>query len=364
MRTNFLPGEPELAAPADSAEENPKDIDPSRRWPAPMADAGMLGRSAAAKAALPSLLFVVVTSRATRRRALAAYESWCTDAAAAASWCRFMADKPFGGEDGASPPRPAGLHWTVVRGATAPPAGACCRNGRGFFCSAHRKQTLAAQYRFLPALALARRAAPFTSGRAQWVVLVDDDSFVFVRRLRRLLARYSPDQPLMLGEFRADHRYACGGAGAVLSRAALRSLDLEGCIARTRRRCLQSDWQLGECVRRARPAVRLEARHGCGTCATPARNCSGASGESGRADGRAAALRGASTAEACAEPPPAGCHFMQDAAPHVDWLLATANCSRVRAPSIVHGGAGGRTIAAALAAARPGACHRMASLAT
>lgn len=293
----------------------------------------------------PRILFVVVTSHATQQRALRAFSSWCAAAAAIGSWCRFAADAPM------LEKRP-GLQWTVVH--SSPPSGGCCRSGHGFFCSSHRRQTLPAQYRFLPALAQARRSALFSSGRAQWVVLLDDDSFVFVRRLRRLLARYNYQQPWMLGEFRADRAYACGGAGAVLSRAALASLALESCIARMRHRCMQSDWQLGECVRRARPSVRLEARHGCGSCAVPVRNCS-----SGRTRVDMAATE-ASNAPKCAPggPPPGACQFMQDAGPHAQYLLQTANCSRLRAPSIVHGGVGdeskhGGSIAAELAR-RPG----------
>ena len=142
----------------------------------------------------------------------------------------------------------------------------------------------------------------------------------------------------MLGEFRSDHAYACGGAGAVLSRGAVQHLDLNACIARTRRRCLQSDWQLGECVRAAsRPAVRLVTRHGCGTCAAPARNCS-----SGGAD----ASVHCALESGCA--PPTGCHFLQEAEPFARWLVATAarggnkSCGgggllRGRLPSVVHG---------------------------
>ena len=213
------------------------------------------------------------------------------------------------------------MRWTVVPNVRAPSAASCCHDGKGFFCSSHRRLTLTAQYRYLPALALVKRTEPFASGRTQWVVLVDDDSYVFVRRLRRLLSGYRSTQPLMLGEFRGDNAYACGGAGAVLSRAALLHLDLATCIARTRRRCLQSDWQLGECVRAARrPAIHLDARHGCGTCAATSRNGS----------------------DRYAGAPPAGCHFMQEAEPHARWLLATAagggnRSHRVRSPSIVHG---------------------------
>lgn len=144
----------------------------------------------------PTITFAVVTSRATRQRALDAHASWCADDGAR---CLFYADAAFG--EG----RPPGLAWAVVR-SSAPPAGSCCKQRRGerrgFFCSAHRRRTLAAQYRFLPALRLAQRSSYSLKDRPPWLVLLDDDSFVFVRRLRRLLARYDPSRPLMLGEVR------------------------------------------------------------------------------------------------------------------------------------------------------------------
>ena len=262
--------------------------------------------------AMPHILFVVLTSRAKRHRAVAAWNSWCTGVGA---MCQFFADAPFGD------PRPPQLQWTSVKSVL--PRRSCCRNKQGFFCSDHRKTTLAAQYRYLPALRLARRSEAFTSGRAQWVVLLDDDSFVFVHRLRGLLSRYDPRTALMLGEFKPDRSYACGGAGAVLSRASLVKLDLDLCIARMSQRCSQSDWQLGDCVRKT-GRIRMEAKHGCGSCAV--RNCTSCD----------ARMRG-------------GCQFMQEASAYTRWLVQTANCSSLASPSIVHGGGEHRSVAAALA---------------
>lgn len=283
-------------------------------------------REAAANS-VARVLFIIVTSRATRSRAYDAFTSWCGAAIAAGSHCQFISDHPYAADGSAAP---AGMKWTVQK-TTSPSPSSCCRNGKGFFCSPHRRRTLAAQYRYLPALALARGLQPYVSGQADWVVLLDDDSFVFVRRLLRLLGRRyrRPQQhALMLGEFKPDASYACGGAGAVLSRAALELLDLEACISRTRRKCMQSDWQLGECVQRASArhrsvatatsaTIQVEASHGCGSCADA------------RATWNSTAARLRS-----------GCQFMQDANAHADWLLQTANCSRVRSPSIVHGGKG------------------------
>ena len=283
-----------------------------------------------------SILFVVMTSRETKQRALDAFTSWCASAVAQGSYCRFVADLPFAEGNKSEEFLPSGMHWTVQR--ASPPPASCCRGRAGFFCSAHRRRTFSAQYRFLPALSLATKLRPIASGRAQWVVLLDDDSFVFVRRLRRMLVtryKHAQSQPVMLGEFKSDTSYACGGAGAVLSRSALLRLNVDACITRTRLRCMQSDWQLGECVRMATRrrssggsrasradshSIKLVTQYGCGTCAVANRNCSGRNN-----------LR------RCAAPLRAGCQFMQDAGPHARWLLQTANCTRVRSPSIVHG---------------------------
>ena len=279
--------------------------------------------SVAAHRKLPHVLFAVLTSRATRRRAVIAAGSWCASAGAS---CLFFADEP---SEGMAESPMMMLHWTVVSSST--PRG-CCKQkrsgggGGGFFCSPHRRKTLPAQYRYLPALRLARRATIVASGRAQWVVLLDDDSFVNVRRLRLLLAQYDARRAVMLGEFKHDRSYACGGGGAVLSRHALLRLDLDACIARSSKRCMQSDWMLGECVRAAAPVraerqsraaavgrVQLDARHGCGSCAV--QNCTGE----------------------CALRLQAGCHFMQNAAAHAPWILATMRSNCTDGPSIVHG---------------------------
>lgn len=233
-----------------------------------------------------------------------AHSHWC---AAAGLRCRFVADAPFAGQ------LPAGMDWIALP--TRPPPGGCCRKGGGggFFCSPHRRQTLAAQYRYLPALhqaAVARlRRSPL-----RWVVLLDDDSFVFAGNLLRLLARHDHRQPVLLGELRQrpgarGAAYACGGAGVALSRAAALRLNLPHCIARLRHRCMQSDWMLADCARAH--GLRFEGKHGCGSCAVAT---------SAEADG------------ALHERLLRGCHFLQNGGRHLEHM--PTNCS---SPSIVHG---------------------------
>ena len=155
-----------------------------------------------------ALLAVVMTSRATRQRALRAHQTWCSSTHRLG--CLFVADAPFGAG------LPSGMQWRVQPAAPPPD---CCKHGRGFFCSAHRRQTLPAQYRYLPALQAARRARPFAQFR--WVVIVDDDSYVFVPHMLRLLSGYSHRRAVMLGEFKGDGSYACGGAGACTTALAI-----------------------------------------------------------------------------------------------------------------------------------------------
>ena len=263
----------------------------------------MESASSTQAALLPKLLFVVISSISTHRRAFWAANSWCK---AHGVSCLFYADRPLSTQVG------HGLKWTAI--ATNTPKNCCKRGSRGFFCSAHRRQTLQAQYRYLPALHHARRSHVFNKDGAQWIVLLDDDSVVFVRQLQLLLSKYTAHQAVVLGEFKHDLSYACGGAGLVLSREALIRLNLDTCISRTKHRCMQSDWMVGECIRKYSHAIRIVSEHGCGSCAV--RNC---------------------TAD-CAVKLANGCQFMQNAAQHMDWLLRRANSTLVSSPSIVHGG--------------------------
>ena len=127
-----------------------------------------------------------------------------------------------------------------------------------------------------------------------------------------------------MGELKPGGSYACGGAGTVLSRAAALRLDVPRCIARYRRRCMQSDWMLADCARSH--GVRFNGDHGCGSCSV--------SGAAAAPDVLAANLR-------------AGCQFMQNAGRHLARL--PTNCS---SPSIVHGYTHDARLASTVLAAR------------
>ena len=284
-----------------------------------------------------AVLYVVVSSLATRHRALNAHYSWCK-----AARCLFMGDKPWTLRQHTDAVddhgRPHELSWRVLTKVTRPTRNCCDKSSSAssFFCSAHRRKTLPAQYRFLPALLASRRYA--LEVNAGWVVMVDDDSYVFTRRLQALLSHHNPCIPQLLGEFKPRGlQYACGGAGTVLSRAALLALDLEGCIARSRTRCAQSDWMLAECARRAR--VTSVPRYGCGSCAQAP-----------------SARQAAVVTRALRE---GGCQFMQEfSTASAPLSLITNRSCGASSPSIVHGATSdGRSVAALLAAAaRP--CRR------
>lgn len=216
------------------------------------------------------VLIMVIGSSRFRHKSERAFRTWCRSPRGVR--CLFFSDADAGdasagmGDEAALP--------MVTIGDAEPPSGCCSPRSRrnGFFCAAHRKRTLRAQYRFLPALEYVRSSAAFASAAFQWILLVDDDSFVFVPRLLWILQRLDPSHPLYAGDFgssgeatalRIPH-FSCGGGGSLLSAEALRRMDVSVCLRRYRSRCMQSDWMIGGCARYHNVS---ELRTlGCGTC--------------------------------------------------------------------------------------------------
>jgi hypothetical protein len=152
----------------------------------------------------------------------------------------------------------------------------------------HRKSTLDAQYRFLPALAHAA-AYVRSDPRVKFLVLVDDDSLVNAPALRKTLSRVDHTKAVRLGDFgqfthirsygaaalhlrpppyvltrrlpavaapsRANLSWnppvGCGGSGSVFSRTAVARMDFHRCAVKHAAKCTQSDW-----VRGAQPCAR------------------------------------------------------------------------------------------------------------
>ena len=226
----------------------------------------------------PNVLLLFLSDGAPRSWAAA---TQCTTTTTAAVRCAVFARRPLL----LSSPRA-----TVWQNASAWPAWAselaCCdwhhmrdrKDGASdrFFCNAHRRVTLTAQYAFLPALARARAElrGEWAAGTLRWLVQLDDDSHVEVDRLLPLLAALPHNERLYVGDFSprppssaTDFDFACGGAGTVLSRAAVDAADFGGCASRFSRQCYQSDWMVGRCLRDA--GVAPYRNHSCGTCTTP-----------------------------------------------------------------------------------------------
>jgi hypothetical protein len=146
-----------------------------------------------------------------------------------------------------------------------------------FFCDEHRQATLASQYRHLPALAHARASlwARWEEASLKWLILLDDDSFVSVPKLVDILRDYDHMVPLQLGDFilsslaspdRSWERYfACGGAGTILSGAAVLATKFGICHHAYRRSCLQSDWMINACTMRYNVSALPDP--GCHACA-------------------------------------------------------------------------------------------------
>lgn len=185
---------------------------------------------------ISQILFMVMGSSRYKHRTLLTHRSWC---AGEGVRCIFFADEDVANghtaSDTASSVGRDPFASVRVQPATHPTR--CCvrrRGGASFFCDRHRAATLRAQYRFLPALQVVRSSAAFGSGRFRWVVVVDDDTFVFARKLRWVLSRLDYAKPLYLGDFGSSGDatqmripyFACGGGGTVLSAAALRQMEV------------------------------------------------------------------------------------------------------------------------------------------
>lgn len=209
------------------------------------------------------ILFVVMCGAKVGWKAQLAHSTWCN---ATSARCVFAADTPF--PDASGEPFPAMFAPTPSR---EPTVSACCSSMRretsskSFFCQEHRKDTLLAQYRFLPALETAK--AEYIRNETKWVALVDDDSFVSVPNLVRHLSTLNPELPLYLGDTHPTRDFfACGGGGSIFSIAAMHQMNLTQCARASAEaaHCLQSDWMLGECALRSR--VSFLRNLSCWTC--------------------------------------------------------------------------------------------------
>ena len=139
------------------------------------------------------ILFMIMGSSRFKQRSKRAHDSWCTRQGAT---CLFFRERRFDVPSTRPADEPAmaivdvGVraphdccNETATRSAAS---GGVVAGGAAstFFCLSHRAQTLRAQYRYLPALQHVKASAAFRAGRFRWVVLVDDDSFVFMRNAR------------------------------------------------------------------------------------------------------------------------------------------------------------------------------------
>ncbi|XP_035523071.1 beta-1,3-glucosyltransferase [Morone saxatilis] len=83
--------------------------------------------------------------------------------------------------------------------------------------------------------AILRRFLSKAVPKADWLLIVDDDTLISLPRLRRLLRCYDPKDAVSLGErygyglIQNGYSYTTGGGGIVLSRAAVSRLVSSGC---------------------------------------------------------------------------------------------------------------------------------------
>ena len=206
-----------------------------------------------------AVLFLVMSSARFQSRALSLHNGWCRGLR-----CIFFTDAPF-------TTTPVGMR-VIVQGEQPHPApDHCCALRPPDFCLPAWKAKLAAQYRFLAALAWAKE--PYLSMGTDWFAIVDDDSYVWPARLFRLLSRHRPaEEAVYLGDFPlrsgSGQKFACGGSGSVLSRRALHAMDVPRCIRSFASQCLMSDWMIGQCSEPpfASERVRRATEYACDTC--------------------------------------------------------------------------------------------------
>ncbi len=141
---------------------------------------------------------------------------------------------------------------------------------------ANQLSSLAAQYRYLPAIqhAVSKNKARFKDGGASWLVVVDDGTWVTMPRLLDVLSRYKPGVNVQLGDFVIAPTYnethwkrplACGGAGTILSAAAAVTVDWNKCMRLFHNSCMQSDWMIGRCLNEY-PEILPDLSFSCGAC--------------------------------------------------------------------------------------------------
>ena len=118
-----------------------------------------------------------------------------------------------------------------------------------------------AQLKFLPALQFLKTHPDYRSGKVQWVMLVDDDTYVFSRNLILTLPQFGVGTTRYIGHTCPEavvkklnggpsHDFNMGGGGSLLSRLALEKMDLHACIHRQNStwKRWQSDWMIGACA--------------------------------------------------------------------------------------------------------------------
>lgn len=142
-----------------------------------------------------SILYAIITGQNSNDRSQYVFESWvqyvCTP-----HRVLFVTDGPLR----MKPPFPYIVAFNLPKNAT------------------NREHYRNSQYKWLEAIVHA------ASEVFDWLVLVDDDSFVIHHAMLHLLHGYNPAQALLIGKRGSDCDKVCGGPGLLLSRELVRKL--------------------------------------------------------------------------------------------------------------------------------------------
>ena len=251
-----IPADAEAAVPAEASGINA--LDPASGWSNEL----LLDQDHALNPlrylkGTPRIVFAIATCQAlVGTRAAVQLQTWCSDIGA----CVWFSDQ--------------------TNEAAGPATKMVLLDAFGLDLNeiAQREPYQEAQLRFLPIIYLMKQLIESNANghfsQLDWLVLADEDSYIFPFNLREALHPLDPHKPLYTGNVSPERWFPLrfdeygndlgvetntpfvnGGAGSYLSRAAVSAMDMASCIESSLPNHewwkMQSDWMIGLCTERA-----------------------------------------------------------------------------------------------------------------